>query len=531
MSDSCEINLADYLPELTAPMEYGDGDIEYSIILDGITGLDDSSARGVKIENGVLFVPMSESVTSDTGEIVVDVTAKNVYFYMNFNIYQRRKVVPTGAPTLSSTSLTYGDKLSDIALTGIMKYMDSDVAGAFTWVNPDAKPDKAGAYTAEWKFTPEDSDTYAEVTGTTEITVNKAVPKVTVLPTVAARDYDSSKTLDDGDLSGGTVIGVDGNTLSGAWSWQSKVVPTVDNKGYTAVFTPDESENYEQVTATVSVTVNKGADTADNTNGDNNDNKQDSDDNTNGGNNDNKQDADDNTTDNTTNANTDAPFIKADSSKSGWEAITSQIDGTKDGDAVTVEMNGATMVPSGAFEHLKGRDVKVLFNMGDGITWTVDGRDVNEIKGDINFGVTLGGEAGKTIPVDVVNSVTGEHYSVNLTLAYNGEFGFTATLTLNMKAENAGKYANLFYYNPTDNKLEFVSFGQVGGDGNVTLTFTHASDYTIVLADSVINRVESPSTGNDSDMWRSRLIVVLGCAFMAEGMGVFYTNRKKKAKQ
>lgn len=78
--------------------------------------------------------------------------------------------------------------------------------------------------------------------------------------------------------------------------------------------------------------------------------------------------------------------------------------------------------------------------------------------------------------------------------------------------------------------FEFVSFGQVGNDGNVSLTFTHASDYTVVLADSVINRVESPSTGNDVDMWRKRLIIMFGCAFMAVGMGVFYTNRKKKAK-
>ena len=525
--DDCKgVNLADYLPELTEPMEYGE--ISYRISeIEGLDGWYDYDTDGAKIENGVLTVPLNEPDTPDVGEIGrVRVSVDTTNFYIAYYFFiEAPKLIPTGAPTLNTTSITYGDKLSDIQLWGGLKYKDSYVSGTFEWVEPDAKPDKAGIYTAEWVFKPFLYNTYEEVTGTAEITVNKAVPKVTELPTVAARDYDSSKTLDDSDLAGGTVIGVDGNTLSGTWSWQSKVVPTVDNEGYTAVFTPDDSTNYEQVTATVSVTVNKGTDTP---NVPDNDNKQDTDDNTkddtadntNGSNNDNKQDADNNTNDNTT-----------DSSKSGWEAVTSQIDSAKDGDTVTVEMNGATTVPSGVFEHLKDRDVKVLFNMGNGITWTVNGRDVTEIKGDINLGVTFGGEAGKTIPVDVVNSVTGEHYSVNLTLAYNGEFGFTATLTLNMKAENAGKYANLFYYNPTDNKLEFVSFGQVGNDGNVTFTFTHASDYTIVLADSVINRVESPSTGNDGDMWRSRMIVVLCCAFMAVGTGVFYTNRKKKAKQ
>ena len=125
--------------------------------------------------------------------------------------------------------------------------------------------------------------------------------------------------------------------------------------------------------------------------------------------------------------------------------------------------------------------------MGNGIRWTVSGKNVTEIKGDINIGVTVGAEAGKTIPVDIINSITGERTSINLTLAYSGEFGFTATLTLNVKAENAGYYANLFYYNQGSNKLDFVCAGQIDKSGNVELTFTHASDYTIVIADTVLN--------------------------------------------
>ena len=59
--------------------------------------------------------------------------------------------------------------------------------------------------------------------------------------------------------------------------------------------------------------------------------------------------------------------------------------------------------------------------------------------------MTVGADAGKSIPVDVINNVTGEHSSLNLTLAYDGEFGFAATLTVNMESKNAGLYANLFY--------------------------------------------------------------------------------------
>ena len=496
VDDSFTINLADCLPELTAPQEYGD--ITYSMgeIVEMVDG---SSINDAKIENGVITVPLKESDIADNGTIgyfFVNVTTTNHEFALLFNIFSKSIMpVPTGAPTLSSTSLTYGGKLSDITLSGAMEDDDTGwkVDGTFEWVNPDAKPDKAGTYNAEWIFTPNDSDKYAEAKGTTEITMNKAP----AAPNMPDRTMKVSNQTDKvGKIS-----------LSSSWVWQDADMPLNVGEAVnaTAVYNGSDKGNYEVESVVISITRAE-ADKADNSD----DDKNDSNDNTNDSNN------------NNDNSN--------DSSKSGWEDVTSQIDSAKDGDTVTVEMNGATTVPSGVFEHLKGRDVKVLFDMGNGISWTVGGKDVTEVKGEINLGVTLGGEAGKTIPVDVVNSVAGEHYSVNLTLAYNGEFGFTATLTLNMKAENAGKYANLFYYNPAGNKLEFVSFGKVGNDGSVALTFTHASDYTIVLADSVINRVESPGTGNDGDMWRSRCIVALGCAFMVVGMGVFYTNRKKKTK-
>jgi hypothetical protein len=46
---------------------------------------------------------------------------------------------------------------------------------------------------------------------------------------------------------------------------------------------------------------------------------------------------------------------------------------------------------------------------------------------------------------------------MNPLLAYDGEFGFTATLTINMESKNTGLYANMFYYNEQTGKLEFSS--------------------------------------------------------------------------
>lgn len=176
------------------------------------------------------------------------------------------------------------------------------------------------------------------------------------------------------------------------------------------------------------------------------------------------------------------PFIKGEDGKEGWQVIETQADAAKEGDTIHVDMNGTTTVPGEIFDSIRGRDVTVTFDMGGGISWTVNGLTVTAQKGKpIDFGVTTRAEAGKPIPVEVINNVTGERYSINLTLSYEGEFGFMAVLTVNMDAANAGLYANLFYYNPESGALEFICAGQIDAEGNTNLTFTHASDYTIVI--------------------------------------------------
>ena len=178
---------------------------------------------------------------------------------------------------------------------------------------------------------------------------------------------------------------------------------------------------------------------------------------------------------------TEMPYLKNDTGKNSWELIAEQLENAPDIEIIDVEMNGTTMVPGDIFDTIKGRDVTVVFHMGDGITWTVNGQDVTAAGKNIDLGVVFGGEAGKTIPVEIINNVTGERYSVNLTLAYDGEFGFRATLTVNMDKKNAGFFANLFYYNEQSGELEFICAGEIDSQGQVGLTFTHASDYTIIV--------------------------------------------------
>lgn len=179
---------------------------------------------------------------------------------------------------------------------------------------------------------------------------------------------------------------------------------------------------------------------------------------------------------------TPAPFLRGENGKEGWEIITDAVTEAAEGDTVVVDMNGSTVVPGDIFHRIRGKDITVEFDLGNGILWKVNGQSVEKGNvGDIDFSVRTGDEANDTIPVEIINNLTGERTYMNLSLVYEGEFGFEAVLSLNVGAANVGLYANLFYYNESTKELEYLCTGQIGQDGGAELTFTHASEYTIVI--------------------------------------------------
>ena len=176
---------------------------------------------------------------SKSADITITVTATN-------------KIVPTGEPTLSATTLTYGQALSAIKLSGKLhdNVNNKDVEGTFTWADGTVKP-SAGSYEAAWKFTPTDGDTYAEADGTVSITVDKAKPTGDPIYT---RITAANKTLKDAALKPNT-------------SWPSGTVQWVDKDGkplpastqvqanteYTWSFTPADADNYNGATGSVTL--------------------------------------------------------------------------------------------------------------------------------------------------------------------------------------------------------------------------------------------------------------------------------------
>ncbi|MCI6866934.1 MAG: hypothetical protein MR871_03130, partial [Lachnospiraceae bacterium] len=248
---------------------------------------------------------------------------------------------------------------------------------------------------------------------------------------------------------------------------------------------------------------------------------------------------------------TEAPFIRGENGKEGWDVIRDEVNRTQEGKTVTVDMNGSAVVPGDVLDEIKGKDITIVFDMGNGITWSVNGQSITgDTIGDIDFTVTTN---TNTIPVDIINNVTGERYSTQISLAYDGEFGFTAVLSVNMDASNAGLYANLFYYNEKTGELEFICYDEIAADGTAELTFTHASDYAIVIDTEPMDKgadeadgdkAEASGTGNDSTQsgdgstqngtevadgtWNPLWLLLIGAVVIVIGLGVFFVRKKEK---
>lgn len=175
----------------------------------------------------------------------------------------------------------------------------------------------------------------------------------------------------------------------------------------------------------------------------------------------------------------EAPHIQSEDGKQGWDVIRDEVADAKEGDIIAVEMNGSTEVPSDVFKDIKGKDITMKFDMGNGVVWSVNGKDVTaENIADIDWSVTISSAEKpiNNIPVTVLNKVMGENYHIEINLSYSGEFGFKAYMITNLGAKNASLFANLYYYNAAKQEMEFICADEIAADGTTELAFTHASD-------------------------------------------------------
>jgi len=186
-----------------------------------------------------------------------------------------------------------------------------------------------------------------------------------------------------------------------------------------------------------------------------------------------------------TNTNTNFPSVEGSEAK-GWDSITRYIADNNTG-SIIIDMNGETTVAQEIFEAVKGKDIDLTFDLGNGIKWMINGTDIPEnTEASLLHGIDLNLSMNTdNIPAELLSAL-GDMEKVQISLKYDGSFGFTATLRLPMEKKYSGKFANLFYYNPVTNQLELQAIGVVDENGTVEFPFTHASEYLIVMSNTAM---------------------------------------------
>ena len=188
-------------------------------------------------------------------------------------------------------------------------------------------------------------------------------------------------------------------------------------------------------------------------------------------------------------------------SKTPSQQATDKIESAKEGSTVAITLRaGQTTLDKEVFEELAGRDVALEISVPGGIMWTVNGQDIPADANltDLDLGVSLN---TSTIPVSVINTVTGAVDTIQLSLKHDGEFGFAMTLSAPLGKTNAGYWANLYYYNTRTRALEFQTADKIASDGTASFPFSHASDYAIVIDTDSHEPVELPFTDVPEDAW------------------------------
>lgn len=154
---------------------------------------------------------------------------------------------------------------------------------------------------------------------------------------------------------------------------------------------------------------------------------------------------------------------------SGWNQVIEELNSASAGGSVTVKMSATTVLSNDVLDAMKGKDVNLVIVLENGVRWKINGKTVSSDElADIDLNVELN---VNVIPQNVVDSVADGKTYIELSLSHDGPFPFDATLVLNVGAENAGQYANLYYYNPTKGKMEIQTSALIDASGNTELLF------------------------------------------------------------
>ena len=191
------------------------------------------------------------TITAPSGICMLTATWPAQGSYLAASLNQSTAAEPP-IPTIAwptPAAITYGPPLSNSQLNATASYNDAKVPGTFNYTPAKGAVLAAGTQTLSVLFTPTNTTAFSPVTASVSLQVNQAVPKIT-WNKPAAIVYGtqlSSIQLD-------ATASVAGSFL---YSPGAGVVLTAGVQTLSVTFTPADSIDYTQQTATVNITVSK----------------------------------------------------------------------------------------------------------------------------------------------------------------------------------------------------------------------------------------------------------------------------------
>ena len=196
------------------------------------------------------------TATGQIGTATVTVTTTNYKdFKLTLVLNAVDRITPVADGSITASKITYGQTLSESRISGTMKDPTTDAAveGTFAWQLPDDTILDASTlgHDIGWKFTPKDGNTYAEVTGTATVKVDKAQQYGKVsMDFYIYGETPSTPSLTDRTGDGSVTYYYNTtNSNSGGTEWKN-IQPDTLNAGtrYYMYAELGETENYDSFT-------------------------------------------------------------------------------------------------------------------------------------------------------------------------------------------------------------------------------------------------------------------------------------------
>ncbi len=197
--------------------------------------------------------------------------------------------------------------------------------------------------------------------------------------------------------------------------------------------------------------------------------------------------------------------------------------------SVTIDMQDTTVLSGEEIQLMKDQKLDLVLNIGNQMKWFIDADTVrSEIASAVDMGVQI---VNGMISEELITELAGTNEYYELSLAHEGDFGFDPVLQILFSPEDAGSYANLFYYDPDAQELEFICSSVIDENGAASFTFTHASEYLIIITDQPMSndiQIEESSGGVLKWVIGAIVILLIGAAVVT---GIFLYRKREEEEE